>query len=450
MSFRHLIPTGLTTSSGPAASTGPAANVRTVRSLPVAMIAAAVLATVGSGCTPIRAVPVNHLPNRAKARSKDTLVELSLSRLRQTPAPVYLLDSGDILGVHIPVILGAADEPPVVHFPDEGNMDPALGYPIPVREDGTLALPLLETPVNVRGLSLIDATERIREAYIATKLLPPKKENVIVTLMRKRTVNVLVVREEGDTAKTRDEDEESQGGDGFSLELPIGENDLLHALTETGGLPGLDAKNEILIYKAGFAGSAERDALVASLNNGVGPNGCRIPLPDDPNVIKIPIRFFPNELPRFTEQDIILGEGDIVMVQSRNREKFYTSGLLGGGEFRIPRDYDIDVLQAIAIAGGSYGGSSGVSAIGARGGNPYGGAGGGSLPPSRAVVLRKLPDCGIEIPIEVNLKHALTDPSQRLIIQPEDTIVIRYTFCEEVANVALNLFQVNYFLNGRN
>ncbi len=39
------------------------------------------------------------------------------------------------------------------------------------------------------------------------------------------------------------------------------------------------------------------------------------------------------------------------MIQSRDREKFYTGGVLGGGEHLLPRDYDLDILVAIAIAG---------------------------------------------------------------------------------------------------
>ena len=409
-----------------------------------------VLSTLGVGCAQIRAVPVNHLPPAALARSKDTLIDLSLSRLAQQEPEFYALDSGDTLGIYIETILGAEDEAPPVHFPEDASQQPALGFPVPVDEDGYIALPLIER-IYVRGASLQQARELIKKAHVEEELVPEGKERVLVTLMKKRAIKVLVVREEGDTASNRDDDEGSGAGEGFTIELPAYENDLMHALAATGGLPGNDAQNEILIYRGGAIGSAERDALIASLNNGISPDGCRIPLPEDPAVTKIPIRFYPEQLPRFTEQDIILNEGDIVHVQARDREKFYTAGLLGGGEFLLPKNYDLDVMQAIAIAGGSIGGSSGISSIGGRGGAGFGNGGGaGGLPPSRAIVLRKLPECGTEVPIEVNLKHALTDPSQRLIIQPDDTIIIRYTFCEEVGNIALNLFQFNYFVNGRN
>ncbi|MFH1919103.1 MAG: hypothetical protein ABIP48_04330 [Planctomycetota bacterium] len=52
------------------------------------------------------------------------------------------------------------------------------------------------------------------------------------------------------------------------------------------------------------------------------------------------------------------------------------------------------------------------------------------------------------MPIRVNLNKALTDPTQRILIQPEDMIVVRYTPFEELYNTFLNMFQFNFLLNG--
>ncbi len=66
--------------------------------------------------------------------------------------------------------------------------------------------------------------------------------------------------------------------------------------------------------------------------------------------------------PSFRPEDIILEEGDVVYIESRDAEVFYTGGLLPGGEFPIPRDYDLDVLGAMALAGtGVQGQRPGVS-----------------------------------------------------------------------------------------
>ncbi|MCA9067664.1 MAG: hypothetical protein KDA84_01990, partial [Planctomycetaceae bacterium] len=52
---------------------------------------------------------------------------------------------------------------------------------------------------------------------------------------------------------------------------------------------------------------------------------------DSPEIIRIPMRVYPGEHLPFAEPDIILQDGDIVFVESRETEFFFTGGLLGGG-----------------------------------------------------------------------------------------------------------------------
>eukprot|EP00913_Durusdinium_trenchii_P028315 g26543.t1 len=67
------------------------------------------------------------------------------------------------------------------------------------------------------------------------------------------------------------------------------------------------------------------------------------------NVVRIPLRLIPGEMPAITEEDITLYDGDVVLIESRESDVFFTGGLLGGGRFTLPRDQDLDVLQALAI-----------------------------------------------------------------------------------------------------
>lgn len=154
---------------------------------------------------------------------------------------------------------------------------------------------------------------------------------------------------------------------------------------------------------------------------------------DNPQVIKIPIRLSLNERPQFAPEDVILQNGDIVFIESRDTEIFYTGGLLGGGQFTLPRDYDIDVLHAISIAQGrtvgAGGGGAGIS----------GGLGGFSalnqdvtISASSVVVLRQLPN-GTQVPIKVDLYKAMRDPKERLVIKPGDYVVLQYKPGEAVA-----------------
>jgi polysaccharide biosynthesis/export protein len=437
-----------------------------LRAVPVFryLAVAAVLASL-SGCstisqcvTGIPAIPAHRVPREFLGRKRTDMQEITLSRLRQNPPKVYQLAPNDVLGIYIETVLGSADMPPPVNFSLDGSKPPSLGFPVPVREDGTLALPLVE-PIQVSGLTLTQATDAIRDAYtVGKRILPAGKDRIIVTLQRQREYRVLVVREEsggngggggaglilGPTKR----------GTGANVFLPAYENDLLSALNKTGGLPGLDAKNEILILRGNFEDGAQRDQLIARLKACQDPCECEMDIPDDVNLIRIPLRFYPEQVPMFKEQDIILQTGDIVMVQSREREQYYTGGAIAGGARPLPRDYDLDVLQAVALAGGSVASSgTGIGSGGGGGGGGGGGIGGGGgggvrgTTPSRAIVLRKTCNGG-EIPIKVDLRRALTSPSERILIQPEDTIIVQYTFAEELYNAAIQMVSFNFLLSG--
>ena len=141
------------------------------------------------------------------------------------------------------------------------------------------------------------------------------------------------------------------------------------------------------------------------------------------NSIRIPLRLADYETVNFTEQDIILEDGDIVFIASRDDENFYTGGLLGGGEYTLPRDRDLDILEAIAIAEANnrQGSGSGSSALNSD----------VSISPSEAIILRKLPN-GTQVPILVDLYRARTRASERINIQPGDYIIVQYTKLEAV------------------
>ena len=111
----------------------------------------------------------------------------------------------------------------------------------------------------------------------------------------------------------------------------------------------------------------------------------------------------------------------------------------------LPRDYDLDALQAMALAGGSLGGN-GRAAQGGGGGG--GGARGGginafgvdtSVPPGLLYILRKTP-CNGQIAIEVDLAQAINDPKARPLVQPGDTLILQYKCEEELINFGIGTF----------
>lgn len=431
----------------------------------------ALLGMLSAGCStitqPISGIPARRIPPQFLAQSKNNLVPLDPARLSQEPPRDYLLDDGDILGIYIEGILpfvppDRPPDPPPVNFPDAtSQLDPSLGFPIAVINDGTIQLPNLE-PIKVRGLTIDQTRDLIRKYYLDSEILRESSRlQPIVTLMKERTYNVIVIRQDmggggggggggGQGGFTRATDYSATGR---MLKLKAYQNDVLNALMESGGLPGVNAKNEVRILRASRADQRRRDEFVQQFYQqyycNPDPCGCPPPLPEDPSILKIPLRLPPGAIPEFGPENVVLEDGDIVYIESRDAEVFYTGGLLPGGEFKIPRDYDLDVLTAMALSGG------GISRQqnGGGGGGAMGGIGGmvGQVPPGMLYVLRKTP-CNGQITIAVDLAKANVDPRERILVQPGDILVLRFKTSEEILNFGLGTFftfGIQYALTNR-
>ena len=413
-----------------------------------------------TGCTavtqPINGVPSNRLPPQFFETPKNELLPIDISLLQREKPRQYILGPGDVLGITVDSILpayevGEVPEPPPVNFPEQkSTLPPSTGFPITVLEDGTITLPLLE-PLVVEGLSVDQTRDLIRKSYIESQILSEnqqRKVSPIVTMIKKRQINVVVIRQDqgsySDIALTQ-QNRTGRGviagdykAEGQVVRLDAFENDILHALTETGGLPGLNAKNEVKILRSTAADKEARREFMRQyqqvLANHMDPCSCPPPMPDDPTVLKVPLRLAPGVIPSVTQDDVILEDGDILIIENRENEFFYTAGLLPGGQWAIPRDYDLDVLGAMALAGYGIGAttanSSGLSGIAGRT---------QVIPPGRLYILRRTP-CNGQIAIAVDLAASINDPSIRPIIQPGDTLVLQYKATEELINFGLSIF----------
>jgi len=408
-----------------------------------------------SGCTtltqPIEGVPAHRLPPEFFPPPKNNLVPVDIALLSLEPPRDYQLDAGDILGVYVEGVLpfnppNAPPEPPPVNFPQEDStLPPSIGFPIAVQDDGTLALPLIE-PLDVRGLTLDQVRNKIRQAYIDEDILRPEKARPIVTIIQERTYDVIVVREDASANPRRiggrgDEfirglDRQATGG---LVKLPAYKNDILHALVETGGLPGLNAKNEVKVLRASEADKRKRAEFLqqfyaaqqAAMKD---PCFCPPELPPDPSILRVPLRVPPGVIPNITDEDVRLKNGDIVYIENRETEVFYTGGLLPGGEWPLPRDYDLDVLGAMAVAGGGVGQGAPRQNGGGLGANLF-----QPVPPGILYILRQTP-CSGQVAIEVDLTKAINDPRSRPFIQPGDILILQYKCEEELLNFGIGTF----------
>lgn len=397
-----------------------------------------------------RAIPARRLPPELLAATREHLEPIDYTLLRQAPPADYRVGPRDVLGIHIEEVLGKEDELPAVAFPfsESEVKSPAVGTPVKVEADGTIALPYIP-PLPVAGLTTPQIVERLRKAYAVERdILKRGQDRILVTVMKPRSYHVLVVREDtgGDTPtiKPKDATVLSRRGSAQVFDLPAYENDVLHALSLSGGLPGQDARNEVWVLRG--AGAHQWQTVVDGWSRGESPSRLVQSVPRRLGAVRIPLRVAPGEPPGFDEADVMLYDGDVVFVESRETEYFLSGGLLPGGRFPLPRDRDMDVIEAIATAGGAAGGPPGT---GTQIYQFRGGSGPGNIvPPTRVIVLRTVPGRG-QIKIHVNLRRALDHAKERIIIQPGDVVTLQYTPAEIAANIALNTVNVTFAIPNR-
>lgn len=335
------------------------------------LVLAAVLLAAGCVSHPPLAegIPVRRLPAEVLGESKCDLQPVPLTLLRQKEPDAYRVDKGDVLTVFAEDVLGSRDKIPIQTNPDPLAAKPATqGYPITVQDDGTIQLPEVP-PIPVRGKTLNEVRAAIVKAItVDKKLIVAGKERVTVDLLKVRQYRVLVIREDGPVDATCGD---GKKGTGHTLKMDAYHNDLLEALTRTGGLPGPCAKNEVVIRR------------------------------DDParSVVRIPIRTCPGEPIGFTDADIILKDGDTVHVLARLHEVYTIVGGPGCGQHPLPRDSDVRILDALAKAMCP-------------------------APACGTVTILRPVGCQRHVPILVDLDEALRDPRENVLILPGDTIVL--------------------------
>ena len=411
------------------------------------------LLVVCTGCAALtnpvaNGIPARLVPDELLAERKDELKPIPLAWLRRKPDAEYRLAAGDILGVFVEGVLGDPDQLPPIHFPDVADLAPSVGFPIPIREDGTVPLPLVK-PIQVDGMTIGEAQDAIVKAYTVEKeILVPDEARILVTLALPRRVKILVVREDSPIRRSSSGIDINRQlyraspiiaprgqGTGDVLDIPATQADVMTVLARTGGLPGPDAANEVIIQRGYDTDSWPTDA-----------NGrYSVPAPetdgssDGIDTVRIPLRARPGEQPRFRPNDIELGSGDIVFIPALDSQVYYTGGLLPSREVLLPRDYDLGAIEALVRVGGPFL-NGGVNANNLSGGIV--GFGIGNPSPSLLTILRKTPDGG-QATIRVDLNRAARDPRENLIIQDGDVLVLQETPQEATTRYFTQVFNLN-------
>jgi protein involved in polysaccharide export with SLBB domain len=337
-----------------------------------------------------------------------------------------------------------------VNIPAAADLPPSIGYPIPIRADGTISLPLAGV-VKLEGLTVEAAEAKVTEAYTGSEIVQEENKRILVTLMRPRTVSVIVIREDSAQRQVSLRNESLLGlgttettvgggrqGTGEAIELPAGENDVLHALARTGGLPGLESTGEVIIQRGYWQRSAGR-----------ADEGGAVPAEGEsrPQTIRIPLKIRPGQQVDFSPEDIVLHNGDIVTVQGREPEFFYTGGLLSSGEFPLPTNYDLTVVDAILKARGPLL-SGGINTSNINGLIITPGLGISS--PNLLTILRKTPGTDHQVMIRVDLDEALRDPRQNILVQAGDVLILQEAPDQAIARYVSQILSADFFVRWLN
>jgi protein involved in polysaccharide export with SLBB domain len=418
--------------------------------LALQLVAALVVCGLTGGCAALTnpvadGISVRHLPPELLGPTKEEEKTIPLTALGQPQPPAYRLGPGDVLGVAVDGFLGERDQPaslplhvaPQVQVRDQHRLPPAVGYPVPVAEDGTIDLPSAG-PLRVQGMSLPEAREAVRSLYVTKRLLKQETARVSVTLLHPRQYRVVVVRQEATSFTSSLEGPlvSSKRGTGNIVDLPAYENDVLHALAQTGGLPGLDAYNAVLIQRNSYPGGQDCAALGAWFHGQPSPEGPGATLCPSGPVVRIALRQpLGTPLP-FRPEDVVLQSGDVVFLEARDEDLFYTGGLLPPGAFVLPRDHDLDVIEAVSRVHGSLmNGAFSVSNLSGTLIQP----GIGNPSPSLLVVVRRTPSGG-QVPIVVDLREALRHPEERLRVRAGDVLILQERPSEALARYFTQTF----------
>lgn len=339
---------------------------------------------IAGGCyAPVHSygIPASSLPDDFRVPSRTVGPPLNFSNLTVAAPPDYLLGPEDVLEVTVPGLFEQAEVRPLR---------------AQVMSNGEVQLPLVGA-VNVNYMTLQQAQVAISQAYADGFLVDPR---VSVFLTEKSTTSVLVL---GQVAKPG------------SYALAKYEDDVGHALGAAEGLAE-DAEDYIEVHRQNPVPSQTpiptSPDLHAPWQNdpGSAQQGAL-----GPQIIRIPLR---GPLTTMITQDIVkLQPNDVIVVPNRKHEVFYVVGRLSrnqtarftvgnrerelGVGFVLPRERELDVLEAVAMAG--Y-----IDPIES---------------PTTVTVQRTLPN-GCPFLIQVDLIAARYDLRESVLVQPGDIIYL--------------------------
>jgi len=246
-----------------------------------------------------------------------------------------------------------------------------------VADNGMVDVPLIG-PVPVAGLEPTEAEQNI--ASLAIQRGVYQRPYVTLDIKRQWVNKITVVGAV-----------ESQG----TYELPRGSSDLLGALAAAGGLTEDAAGSVEVLRKAQLTTSSPSEQSGASLAGYTPPAPAR----------KATIRIDLAEIGHTAVGDLRLDDGDVVMVFPQDPRMVHVLGLVNKpGQFEIPPNEDVYLLDALAWAGGRT-----------------------TQLADTVQVIRRLPDQPKPIVIKVSVREAKMNGDANLRLAAGDLISVEET-----------------------
>jgi polysaccharide export outer membrane protein len=336
------------------------------------------------GCGGGRLYHATNLPVEYLAPPTDNAQTVDLSRLATFSVSSELIDRGDVLDVTIETGYGV----------ERGNTTP-----VRVADDGTAHVPLVGK-VPVAGLELESAEQAISSAAVQRGVYRAPSVTVVMRRQRSNKVTVLGAVE-------------SPG----VYELPRATSYLLAAIVEAEGLSS-NAGTDVEIRRPA------RTIVTASAELAASNFGTPAPPPQTTTQPATSTRINLVEAAEQGNGGFYLQDGDVVMVEKRDRPPVHVIGLVTkAGQFELPPNQDLHLLDVVALAGGT---SSQVA--------------------DKIHVIRRIPGKPDPVVIEVSLAEAKREGKGNLRMAPGDVVSVEQTPATVVLG-ALNNF-VRFGLSG--
>jgi polysaccharide export outer membrane protein len=283
-------------------------------------------------------------------------------------------------------------------------------FPVRIEEGGEIQLPFLRERIPLDALTSGEAEQTIRVAYTASHLL--RNPQVTVRMLEPRTNKVYVLGAV-----------KSPG----TYSLRTGESDLLRAIVAAGGLtPEAGTIIEIRRSQANASpaptGPAKLPHILADFKDpslAVNPPAEATNEPqEDTCLVKLDLA---------NEDDVNraaggfdLRNGDIVSIEQKKFNPFYVTGSVNRpGEYSMPVDRDIHVLQAISLAGGVLRDSN----------------------PTHALLLRRM-EGKPPVTIHVRLDRASRFPEENVRLMAGDTLSVEEDLVSTIRKFVRTTFRV--------